>query len=193
MISTDEILFTEFIKNFEHHVKKITLSRDFKRFLGMDVTIDTDNNMIRLSHSVYILERWAEFKKLTDTPMSASTNLRDAIPNSENGSMLSDTGAYRFIADRARPDILVAVGEISTGGASSASDLHLKSSERLKNYLNTTNDLSLIFRGGELKIFAYSDASYITSGNCKSRLGGCVFMNYDSGAICKGFGISVIY
>jgi hypothetical protein len=117
--------------------------------------------------------------------MSSTTNLRDAEPNELNGSMLSDTGAFRFIADRARPDILVAVGEISTGGASSASDLHLKSSEKVKCYLNTTNDLSLVFRNNNstLKIFGYSDASYITSGNSKSRLGGCVFMNYDSGAI----------
>ena len=28
-----------------------------------------------------------------------------------------------------------------------------------------------------------TDASYITVGNCKSRLGGCVFLGFDSGAI----------
>ena len=55
--------------------------------------------------------------------MSSTTNLRDAEPNPENGSMLQDTGAFRFIADRARSDILVAVGKISTGGAENASDL----------------------------------------------------------------------
>ena len=66
--------------------------------------------------------------------MSSTNNLRDAEPNSENGSMLQDTGAFRFIADRARPDIFVAVGEISTGGAENASDLHLKTALKVKNY-----------------------------------------------------------
>jgi hypothetical protein len=41
---------------------------------------------------------------------------------------LGDTGAFRFIADRARPDILVATGEIATGGNIYPSDLHMKTS-----------------------------------------------------------------
>ena len=36
---------------------------------------------------------------------------------------------------------------------------------------------------GQLRLFGYSDASYITTGNCKSRLGGCLFMGYDCGAV----------
>ncbi len=36
---------------------------------------------------------------------------------------------------------------------------------------------------GKLRVFGYSDASYITTGNCKSRLGGCIFLRYDSGAV----------
>ena len=44
----------------------------------------------------------------------------------------------------------------------------------------------MVFRGcnSSLKIFGYSDASYISSGDSsRSRLGGCVFLNYDSGAV----------
>ena len=56
--------------------------------------------------------------KLTEAiPMSPAIYLRIAEPNLENPSLLPDTGTFRFIADRARPDILVAVGELSTGGA----------------------------------------------------------------------------
>jgi hypothetical protein len=36
---------------------------------------------------------------------------------------------------------------------------------------------------GELEIFGYSDAAYITEGNSKSRLGGCIFLNRHSGAV----------
>jgi hypothetical protein len=54
----------------------------------------------------------------------------------------------------------------------------------VKQYLNSTRDLFLKLGGNtDLCIFGYCDASYITTGNCKSRLGGCVFANYDSGAI----------
>ena len=35
----------------------------------------------------------------------------------------------------------------------------------------------------EIEVFGYSDAAYITQGNCKSRLGGCLFLNRYSGAI----------
>jgi hypothetical protein len=184
MCSNDDELFDKFIVEFCLHVKKATLSKEFKRFLGMDVEFDHTNNRVKLSHSIYILERYAEFKKVKSTPMSSTVNLRDAEPNPDGGSLLPDTGAFRFIADRARPDILVATGEIATGGAKDASDLHVKTSERVKHYLNSTHDLSLKLGGlGKFCIFAYSDASYITTGNCKSRLGGCVFMNYESGAI----------
>ena len=116
--------------------------------------------------------------------MASTVNLRKAEPNANNESLLSDTGTFRFIADRARPDILVTVGELATGGATAPSDLHLKASERCKHYLNSTRDMYVKLGGlGKLCIFGYSDASYITDGNCKSRLGGCVFMGYDSGAV----------
>jgi len=54
--------------------------------------------------------------------------------------------------------------------------------------LRDAEDLSLVFRGcnSSLKIFGYCDASYISSGDSKSRLDGCVFMNYDSGDITFG-------
>ena len=47
--------------------------------------------------------------------MLHTTNLRSADPNLNNESLLPTTGALRVMADRARPDILVATGELSTG------------------------------------------------------------------------------
>ena len=53
-------------------------------------------------------------------------------------------------------------------------------------YLSSTSSLTLKLGGeGELNIFAYVDASYITDGNAKSRLGGCVFMGLDAGAVAN--------
>jgi hypothetical protein len=146
--------------------------------------IDMANRVIELSHSVYIESKFPGPRKVRHVPMDSKLNLRAAAPNPENPSLLSDTGTYRFIADRARPDILAAVGELSTGGAKGPSDLHLEASEYLKDYLSSTPHLSVRLGGlGKLLIFGYSDASYVTDGDCKSRFGGCVFMNLYSGAI----------
>ena len=101
-------------------------------------------------------------------------------------SLLPTTGKLIYIADRTRPDILVATGEISTGGATDPSDDHLKTAIMTMGYLNSTSELCLKLGGeGDTLIFAYIDASYITVGNAKSRLGGCVFMGLDSGAVCS--------
>src|SRR6185312_3758666 len=82
-----------------------------------------------------------------------------------------------------RPDILVACGEIATGGDKNPSDLHEIVSRRTKEYLWNTRTLGIELGEGDLEIFGYSDAAYITEGNCKSRLGGCTFMNKFSGAV----------
>jgi hypothetical protein len=144
-VSNSDAAFDSFATEFCTHVKKATISRDFKRFLGMDIEIDSDNNCVKLSHSVYILERYSDFKRSRKTPMSSTVNLRDAEHNVKNDSLLPDTGAYRFIADRARPDILVATGEITTGGDKHPSDRYPRenftASERIFEFnVGSSND-----------------------------------------------------
>ena len=158
--------------------------RDFMKYVGVDVMFDKAKCKVNLSNCLYIMSRYSEFQKIVHIPVSPIVNLRDAVPNESNESILPDTGAFRFIADRARPDILVAAGELATGGATAPSDLHVKTVTRVKQYLMETKDLNLTLGGlGNLEIFAYTDASYIKTGNCKSRLGGCIFLGTDSGAV----------
>jgi hypothetical protein len=104
--------------------------------------------------------------------MNPAINLRVAEPNPVNESLMSDTSTFRFIADRVRPDILVAVGELSTDGSKEPSDLRLVTFQRIKDYLASTADLSITLGGlGKITLFGYSDAAYISDGNAKSRLG----------------------
>jgi hypothetical protein len=178
--------FDLFLTEFNEHVTKSTITRAVLKYTGIDMRVDREAHQIELSHSVYIRAKIAgEAHKLSETiPMSPAINLRIAEPNPENESLLPDTGTFRFIADRARPDILVAVGELSTGGSKEPSDLHLATSQRIKDYLASTPDLSITLGGlGKITLFGYSDAAYITDGNAKSRLGGCVFMGFSSGAV----------
>ena len=82
--------------------------------------------------------------------------------------MLPIIGKLRLIADRTRPDILVAVGEISTGGADAPSDAHISVSNQIVSYLkhSSTDTLTLGGRDGGCIPFGFCDASYITTGNC---------------------------
>ena len=69
-------------------------------------------------------------------------------------------------------DICATVGEISTGGSENPSDEHVRTTQKTVNYLWSTVDLCLRLGGlGKLSLFCFSDASYITEGNSKSRLG----------------------
>jgi hypothetical protein len=123
-----------------------------------------------------------ETKKCPKVPMNNTTNLRVQEPNPELASLLPVTGKLRYICDRTRPDILVATGEISTG--SQPSNEHYKVAKQTFNYLKCTKDKVLKLGGCDKIVhFAFSDASYITAGNSKSRLGHCQFLGTDSGAI----------
>ena len=176
--------FAAFQDEFCKYVTAAKVSDTVLKFTGTTMEVNREEHYVRLSHGVYIRQRFAEHVKPAYIPMKPETNLRTAIPVEGAPSLLPDTGAFRFIADRARCDILTAVGEVSTGGSHNPSLLHTSTSELIKRYLMTTADHFVQLGGlGKLALFGYSDASYITDGNVKSRLGGCVFMNNTSGAI----------
>ncbi len=179
----------EFKDHLLSEVREATFDDAVKRYTGIDVSEITDkvngSRRVKLTHEQYISENWGDFAASAEvkTPISDSHNLRKAEPVESDLTMLHDTGKFRFACDRARPDILVATGEIATGGDKNPSLLHEVVSKRTKQYLYHTRTLGIELGEGELEIFGYSDAAYITEGNCKSRLGGCIFMNRTSGAI----------
>jgi hypothetical protein len=116
--------------------------------------------------------------------MSSGVDLRAQTPNSANPSLLPVTGKLRYVTDRTRPDLLVSLGEISSGASDGPSDMHVKVGKQIVDYLLATKSKRLVLGGdGKLKKFAFTDASYVTSGKCLSRLGGCIFLGEDSGAI----------
>jgi len=176
--------FIAFQDEFCQYVTAAKVSDTVLKFTGTTMTVNREEHYVRLDHAVYIKQRFKDFTKASPVPMKSTINLRTAQPIPGAESLLADTGAFRFIADRARCDILTAVGEVSTGGSKDPSQAHTDTSTLIKRYLMTTADLYMQLGGlGKLRLFGYSDASYITDGNAKSRLGGCVFMNNTSGAI----------
>ena len=103
-----------------------------------------------LSQKTYIEQKgWVQSisKKGMRTPMLNTVNLRTAKLNPESESMLPITGTLRYLADRTRPDVLVATGSISTGGATNPSNEHVTTAERTINYLIQHSDFGLVLEG----------------------------------------------
>jgi hypothetical protein len=186
MVASSRAVIDEFMKKIQEEIKKATLYCPLGRYLGIDCR--QEGNHIFLSQQYYV-ETEMNLPLLVSNrevkiPMSNTVNLRVAVPNPENENLLGVTGKLRYLADRTRPDILTALGEISTGGTPHPSDLHLTVSKQIASFLMKTSSRCLKLGGsGAIIPFAYSDAAYITVGNSKSRLGGCVFLGLDSGAI----------
>ncbi|MCP4126492.1 MAG: DDE-type integrase/transposase/recombinase, partial [Gammaproteobacteria bacterium] len=177
-------LAEEFMEVFLTHVRKAVMFDDAKLYLSMDITRSADLTMFYVSQQRYIEGHFGDFTKKYRTPMSTTVNLRLADPNTANESLLPITGKLRWLADRTRPDILVALGEVSTGGAEDPSDLHVQVATRIQHYLTTTKEKRLCLGGTDpIILFGYCDASYITVGKSKSRLGSCLFLNKTSGSI----------
>ena len=88
------------------------------------------------------------------------------------------------IADRTRPDIQ-ASASILGSYATKPSKVHMKGCDHLDRYLHATADLGITYGGAdkEVKLFGFSDASYIPYADSKSQLGYCFFLNTTSGAI----------
>jgi hypothetical protein len=106
----------------------------------------------------------------------------NADPNLPN--LLNVTGALRFPIDRARPDLLLALGEISTGSTPHPSKEHVDAAKQLVRYIKSTSKTFMKFgySKGKQRLFGFSDASGPKLGDAKGRLGGCLFYGFHSGA-----------
>jgi hypothetical protein len=144
---------------------------------------------MELSLSDYINDKLDDYPDSSSSrkqhiPMSNTANLRTEVPNENNPPLSNIIGKFRYLCDRTRYDILTAVGEVSTGGSPHPSNKHVIESKHIYNYLKQHRDRNLLLGGGgPIEHFCFTDASYITAGNSKSRLGGCQFLGADSGAI----------
>ena len=182
LISNNPELFKIFMDTLLTHIRKAVLSEEYEQYLKLSVHQEEDGR-ISVCQQEYIEAHFPDTGKKVMTPMNTSINLRRQVPNNDNESLLQDTGKYRYLADRGRPNTLVTTSEISIGGAVSPSDEHIKASKRLKDFLITTKESKLYLGGNDpIQLFGYSDAAYITDGNAKSRLGGCLFLGTESGA-----------
>jgi len=179
-------IIDEFIAAFMQHIRKCEVFYPMIKYLGIELVYD--DCYVRLAQDIQITKVTENFPKASrdyEVPMSSTIKLNVATPNIDNESLLPLTGSLRFIVDRTRPDMLAALGELSSGASVSPSDEHMKASEQIVKYLDLSRAECLCLGGKDksVTLFGFVDASYITTGKSISRLGGCLFLGLDSGAI----------
>jgi hypothetical protein len=181
---TDERIFAVFMEAIHKHLPKVTLMRPLKKYVGINIHHDLEAGIVKCDQSLFIEKLFAEKADRHEVvPMCPSYNLRASESNFENESLLPVTGKLRYLCDRTRPDLLVAAGEIASGGAIHPSDNHVRTAEKSIAYLRSTVDECLVLGGlGKLELFGFCDASYLPAGKSRSRLGGCLFLGYEAGA-----------
>jgi hypothetical protein len=195
IVHVDDILISGIDKNIIEYLvqrindgfKRITKTDSVKRYLGIDLI--KDRHHFTLSQEKYINDFTNEIfennsVKPSSIPMSPVINFRNAIKNENNESLLPILGKIRYVADKTRPDILYATNLLCTK-AVNPPDEFIYATAKLLKYLKETKADSLTFGGidKEIKLFAFSDASYVTDGDSKSQLGNCFYLTKDSGSI----------
>jgi hypothetical protein len=194
VIAKDKMMLDSFIENLRKHLNKIVVYESLPKFLGMNIS--HGNGYCMVDQSAYIVEKIQGFLSDRDikfgketfrkgdlVPMQSAVNLRIQPSDERNGSILPMAGLARFLADRTRPDILVAVGEFSSGRPEHPSEAHVKVALRTLRYVASTPYKGLKLGGNfPVKLFGFCDASFVSDGDSRSRLGGCLFLNEHSGA-----------
>jgi hypothetical protein len=187
MMADSKETVDHFITQFRTYVSfDLKVYNPVQKFLGMQ--IEEDDKYVYVHQKDYIknidLLGVKEVVKVEKAPMKSSVNLRVCEQNNTLPQLLPVSGVLRYVSDRTRPDILTAVGEMSSNGAPHPSDQHVEVAKSILRFVKSTvNDKLTLGGSGPIVLRAYSDASYITTGKCKSRLGGCLFLGEDSGAI----------
>jgi hypothetical protein len=177
----------EFWNALKLKVKDGTFFYPIEKYLGME--LQRDGEYVTITQSQYIqdisgFETGKSGFKQPKIPMPPSIRLSTAVQDSNLRPLLPEAGTLRYVADRSRPDVLVAVGEMSSNATPHPSRQHIEVGKSVIGYLKRTYAFGIRLGGvGEKRLFAFSDASYETTGSCLSRLGGCLFLGTDTGAI----------
>jgi hypothetical protein len=96
----------------------------------------------------------------------------------------SEIGTARFAADRCHPEILPHLAILSSVATKADSD-SMRLMNNIFDYLKHHHNDGLLLGGTteRIRIKLYTDASYTSDPGSMSRLGYCIFLNEESGAV----------
>jgi hypothetical protein len=187
MCGKEKDVIDQLTEEIKSGFKKITTNDDVKQYLG--INLYHDDNVLHLSQQNYINEFINEIfinneLKGSPIPMTPTVNFRVLKKDETNESILPILGKIRYVADKTRPDILFATNLLCTKALNPPIEF-MQGTIKLLKYLKDSSSDTLKLGGDdkEIKLFAFSDASYVTDSDSKSQLGNCFYLSKDSGAI----------
>ena len=192
-------LLDELSAGMLHHFKKTKIYAEYQTYLGMQID-RMENESLRIHQTRYVTssvkEKLDQSKDMFSKKLGRGRRYGSEIPMSpmfkvdeedKADGIVQDmyewAGTLRYLADRTRPDILVALGLLS-------SDLHdacektVMGFERLVDYVMHSEDecLHLRNKGHGLKLFGFCDSSFNYWNSGHSRQGGCLYLGPSTGA-----------
>jgi hypothetical protein len=149
IVSKSEGAIDTFIIDLMKEIHNATLYKPCKKYVGREII--QDGNHVIVHQNTYIKN--LNLLDITNNcrqehiPMSNTMNLKDCNTNPPNPSLpslLPVTGSLRYIADRTRPDVLVAVGEISSNAVPYPSDGHVTTAKTTLRYLKQLKNICFV-------------------------------------------------
>jgi hypothetical protein len=159
---------------------------DGSAYVGFDIAQDRDKGTVNLSMPRYIDDAVQRFK--IDTSMEIDCPSRTSRHGKGDHDMANEQqkkriqqiiGVLLYYARAVDPTILVRVSKISSEMANATVGT-LKDAERVIQYAATNPRARLVFHRSDMKLTCYSDASYLTEKDGRSRRGGLFFLGNNS-------------
>jgi hypothetical protein len=190
----DDLLFISNSKNLISKIKDtlgthfdLTFYEEAHEFLGITITRDRTNKLLRLSQLGYIEKILGNFKlpnseRISRTPYHLSAPKKEASTplDTENKQLyMQITGSLLYLAISTRPDILSSVHHL-TRAMQSPKEADILAAYRVLRYLLLTPDLCLTFNGNsKLEVIGYADSSFVK--NERNQFGYCFQLGSSSG------------
>jgi hypothetical protein len=156
-------------------------------YVGFDIQQDAEQGTVTLSMPRYIddaIERFGITTTVTlESPMQGgwdSENNGQAADEQQKKRIQQMIGVLLYYARAVDPTILVRISKLSTELATATVGT-LKATESVLQYAATNPRAKLIFHKSDMKLTCYSDASYLTEKNARSRRGGVLFLGEQNG------------
>jgi hypothetical protein len=179
---------------------KITIDWTGDLYLGLTLTWDYEARTVDLSMPGYIAKALARFQHPQPTRAQHSPHAWTAphygaatqYADEPDTSPLLDPAGKTFLqqvigtllyyARAVDNTMLVALGTLSSA-QSTGTEATMEAVTQLLNYCATHPDAAIRYSASEMILHVHSDASYLSSSNARSRVGGFFFLSSDTGPI----------
>ena len=181
VVGNDSKARSDLMDALRSEFKEISIqSEDEMSFVGLEILTDKDKN-VKVRQLGYIKDVLEHFKiaegDFQDHPCSA--NIMDqpkaGDKSFDKSTFLSGVMKLMYLSTRSRPDIAFAVSALACR-SSDPKESDWNSLIRIAKFLNKTRDDYLVFKhGGEIKLSAYVDASFMRHRDKRGHTGYAIF------------------